>query len=122
MALAPDAATPSSLARGAALAREEAVLGYEGELAALAPIAGEDASPAVRLAAVQRLADGDTPVARAALRRALGDSDPDVLAEAILAVTVLEDRKAVPALRRLRSHPDPEIRGLADDALFALAR
>ena len=97
------------------------MVGFEGELAELAPLATSDRSPEVRLAAVQRLADGETPVARAALRRALEDDDPDVLAEAILAVTAHGDRKAVPALRRLRTHPDDEVRALAEEALFALA-
>lgn len=111
-----------ALASRSAAAREDAVIDYEGDLAQLAPLATGDASPSVRLAAVQRLADGETPVARAALRRALEDEDPEVLAEAILAVTTAEDRKAVPALRKLRAHPDDEVRGLADDALIALAR
>jgi HEAT repeat protein len=110
-----------ALASRSAVTREEAVLDYEGDLAPLAPLATGDASPSVRLAAVQRLAEGETPVARAALRRALEDDDPEVLAEAILAVTMGEDRKAVPALRKLRTHPDDEVRGLADDALTALA-
>lgn len=111
-----------ALASRSSVAREEAVLDYEGDLAQLAPLATRDASPSVRLAAVQRLADGETPVARAALRRALEDDDPEVLAEAILAVTTGEDRKAVPALRKLSAHPDDEVRSLADDALIALAR
>jgi len=100
--------------------RETAVLEFEGDLAELAPLATSDRIPEVRLAAVQRLAEGDTPVVRAALRRALEDADADVVAEAILAVAALDDRKAIPALKRLRAHPDAEIRGLADDTLDAL--
>jgi HEAT repeat protein len=118
---APNPGGAEGLASRSAAAREEAVLDFEGDLARLAPLATEDASPAVRVAAVQRLADGETPVARAALRRALEDDDPDVLAEAILAVTAADDRKAVPALRKLRVHADEEVRGLAEDALASLA-
>ncbi|MEN8161461.1 MAG: HEAT repeat domain-containing protein [Myxococcota bacterium] len=110
-----------SLESRSASARQEAVVDFEGDLAELAPLATRDRSPEVRLAAVQRLADGETPVARAALRRALEDDDPDVLVEAIVAVTTQGDRKSVPALRRLRTHPDEEVRALAEDALFALA-
>jgi len=117
----PNPGGAEALASRSAAAREEAVLDFEGDLARLAPLATEDASPAVRVAAVQRLADGETPVARAALRRALEDDDPDVLAEAILAVTAGDDRQAVPALRKLRAHPDDEVRGLAEDALSSLA-
>lgn len=120
-AMAPPGAASGDLASPSARVREAGVIDYEGDLAALAPLASRDESAAVRLAAVQRLADGETPVARAALRRALEDDDADVLAEAILAVTALQDRKAAPALRRLREHPDEEVRALAEDALFALA-
>jgi HEAT repeat protein len=117
----PRAGGAEALTSRSAVAREEAVLDFEGDLTQLAPLATEDANAAVRVAAVQRLADGETPVARSALRRALEDDDPDVLAEAILAVMAGDDRKAVPALRRLRTHPDDEVRGLAEDALTALA-
>jgi HEAT repeat protein len=117
----PNRGGAEALASRSAAAREEAVLDFEGDPAQLAPLATGDASPAVRVAAVQRLADGETPVARAALRRALEDDDPDVLAEAILAVTAGDDRQAVPALRKLRAHPDDEVRGLAEDALSSLA-
>ncbi len=120
MAMAP-ATSRGSLTSRSPVAREEAVLDFEGDLAELAPLATGDGSAAVRRAAVQRLADGETPVTQAALRRALEDDDPDVLAEAILAVAALRDPKAAPALRRLRTHPDDEVRGLAEDALDAVA-
>jgi HEAT repeat protein len=119
----PSMAGPSdaALASPDPAERERAVLEFEGDLAALAPLASDDASADVRLAAVQRLAEGETPVVRAALRRALDDPDPGVVVEAILALSTLGDGAAIPSLERLRAHPDPEVRALAEDALGALA-
>jgi hypothetical protein len=117
---------PPSRARRAPLAsadpgeRERAVLEFEGDLAALAPLASDDASADVRRAAVQRLADGERPIERAALRRALGDTDPDVVVEAILALSALDEKSAIPTLERLRAHPDSEVRALAAEALDSL--
>jgi HEAT repeat protein len=119
----PSMAGPSDAALASAdpAERERAVLEFEGDLAALAPIASDDASAEVRLAAVQRLAEGETPVVRAALRRALDDPDSGVVVEAILTLSTLGDRAAIPSLERLRAHPDPELRALAEDALGTLA-
>jgi len=118
--LAMDAAAPVSLASADAAERKRAVLEFEGDLAALGPLARDDASPAVRLAAVQRLAEGDLPGERAALRRALDDPDPVIVSEAILALEMQGDAQAIPALERLRVHPDAEVRALARDALASL--
>jgi hypothetical protein len=103
-------------------AREQAVLDFEGDLAELAPLATGDGDASVRRAAVQRLAEGERPVERAALRAALDDADPGVVTEAILALSVLGEPTARPAFERLRTHPDPEVRALAEDGLEALRR
>ena len=100
--------------------RERAVLDFEGDLADLAPLATDDTSAEVRRAAVQRLAEGERPIERAALRRALDDADPGVVVEAILALSTLGEATARPALERLRAHPDGEVRALAEDALESL--
>jgi HEAT repeat protein len=118
-------ATPGAGAAALASAdpaeRERAVLEFEGDLAALAPLASGDASADVRRAAVQRLAEGERPLERAALRRSLDDPDSGVVVEAILALSTLGDGAAIPSLERLRAHPDPEVRALAEDALGSLA-
>ena len=75
----------------------------------------------MRRAAVQRLAEADGANERAALYRALDDTDPGVVAEAILALSVLDDAATRPAFERLLDHPDAELRALAEDALAALA-
>jgi len=116
MAAAPDA----SLASDDPDERERAVLEFEGDLTALGPLARGDASPAVRLAAVQRLAEGDGPGERSALRRALDDPDATIVAEAIRALELAGDAASIPALERLRGHPDAEIRALAGEALTTL--
>ncbi len=100
--------------------RERAVLEFEGDLARLGALATGDASAAVRRAAVQRLADGDGPAARSALRGALADSDAGVVSEAILALESLDDAAAIPALERLSEHTDADLRALAADALDTL--
>jgi HEAT repeat protein len=117
-AMAP--AGEAALASPDAAERERAVLDFDGDLAALAPLASGDASAEVRRAAVQRLAEGERPIELAALRRALDDPDPGVLVEAILALSALGDPKAKPALARLRAHSDAEVRALAEDALASL--
>jgi hypothetical protein len=109
-----------ALASADAGKRERAVLDFEGDLAALAPLATDDASADVRRAAVQRLAEGERPIERATLRRALEDADPGVVVEAILALSALDEKTAIPALERLRAHPDSEVRALADEALDSL--
>jgi hypothetical protein len=113
-------ASEAELASADAEERERAVLEFEGDLAELAPLASDDPSAAVRLAAVQRLADGERPIERAALRRTLEDADPGVVVEAILALSAQGERSALPALERLRAHPDAEVRAVADEALDSL--
>jgi len=115
-----DAGNAAALASADPDERERAVLDFEGDLAELVPLATEDPSADVRRAVVQRLADGERPVERAALRRALEDADPEVLVEAALALSALDEKTAIPALERLRAHPDPEVRAVADEALDAL--
>jgi HEAT repeat protein len=110
----------AALASPDAAERERAVLEFEGDLAELAALATQDASADVRRAAVQRLAEGERPIERAALRRALEDADPSVLVEAILALSALGDMQSIPALERLRAHPDSELRALAEDTLASL--
>jgi HEAT repeat protein len=114
------AAPAAALTSRDATEREGAVLDFEGDLAALAPLATDDPSAEVRRAAVQRLADADGTAERAALLRALDDADPGVVAEAILALSGLDDAAARPAFERLLTHPDPELRALAEDALASL--
>lgn len=110
----------AALASPDAAERERAVLEFEGDLAELATLATQDASADVRRAAVQRLAEGERPIERAALRRTLDDADPGVVVEAILALSALGDPHTVPALERLRAHPDSEVRALAEDTLASL--
>jgi len=115
-------ASASNLASPDADERERAVLDFEGDVAQLGALATGDASPAVRRAAVQRLADGDGPAERSALRRALADTDASVVSEAIFALETQGDAAAIPALEGLSTHPDAELRALAADALDTLRR
>jgi HEAT repeat protein len=118
---ASEAGAPGLASRDPA-ERAQAVLDFEGDLAELVPLATRDGDAEVRRAAVQRLAEGERPVERAALRAALDDADASVVVEAILALSTLGEPTARPAFERLRTHPDPEVRALAAEGLDALSR
>jgi HEAT repeat protein len=66
---------------------------------------------------VSQLGDGTGPQTQAGLVDALGDPDPGVVEEAIVALMAAGDADAIPQLFELLNHPDPEIRELAGDAV-----
>lgn len=100
--------------------REDAVDDIEASGAALDPLAKiitTDPSSDVRVAAIYSLKESEDPGAVDVLILALDDEDPEVLAEVIDALWFLEDRRALPHLRRMLDHPNEEVR---DSAEFAL--
>jgi HEAT repeat protein len=96
-------------------AASELPLGGEGEegaerLQRLARIAADDPDPRVRIAAVGRLGESDSPNAVNPLVEALDDPDREVVLEALDALQDRNDASLIPYLDPLLQDPDPEIR------------
>jgi hypothetical protein len=82
----------------------------EERLQRLARVAADDPDPRVRIAAVGRLGESDSPGAVDPLVGALGDPDREVVLEALTAVQNRDDASLAPYLEPLLQDPDPEIR------------
>ncbi|HEY8505810.1 MAG TPA: HEAT repeat domain-containing protein, partial [Gemmataceae bacterium] len=94
-------------------------LGKQGARAvpALAEAVGSSESPEVRRHAVWAATRIDHPDARAAVRRALRDTDETVRQAAIHSVSVRRDREAMPELLKLLQSESPHNRRAAAEAL-----
>ena len=75
----------------------------------------------VRATIADRLGEEDSPAAIAALVAALGDPDSEVVLRAIEILEFEAEGWLIPELERLLSHPDPEVREAAEDAIDFLA-
>jgi hypothetical protein len=96
-------------------AASELPLGGKGEegaerLQRLARVAADDPDPRVRIAAVGRLGESDSPNAVNPLVEALDDPDREVVLEALDALQDRNDASLIPYLDPLLQDPDPEIR------------
>jgi len=80
----------------------------------LARVAADDPDPRVRIAAVGRLGESDSPGAVDPLVGALDDPDREVVLEALDAVQDLDDVALIPYLEPLLQDPDTEIREKAE--------
>lgn len=95
------------------------LLGRQGEtaLGAIKDTGLKAASPVARRNAIWTLARIDGPAARAAVRSALGDSDPTVVQTALHVTSLLRDRQPVDRLKTLLAHDNLAIVRLAAEAL-----
>jgi len=80
-----------------------------------------DPNADVRATIADRLGEEDSPAAIAALVAALGDPDSEVVLRAIEILEFEAEGWLIPELERLLSHPDPEVREAAEDAIDFLA-
>jgi choice-of-anchor B domain-containing protein len=76
-----------------------------------------DPNADVRATIVERLGEEDSPAAIAALVAALQDPDSEVVLRAIEILEFEAEAWLIPELERLLSHPDPEVREFAQDAI-----
>ncbi len=75
-------------------------------------------SPAeMRAFAAAQLGAGDAEIGVPALLAAVDDDDPDVLVAVVEALGQTGDARALAAVGRLRSHPDPEVKAAAEAVL-----
>jgi hypothetical protein len=103
--------------------REQAVFETEldgGGIERLAALASGDPDARVRRAAVMQLAAADGADVSDALRRALRDSDPGVVEEALIALAASGDEQAARDVRPLLDHPDSAVASLAEETIEAL--
>ena len=106
----PDPSVRAEAASDLPLGGEEA----EERLQRLARVAADDPDPRVRIAAVGRLGESDSPGAVDPLVGALGDPDREVVLEALGAVQDRDDASLIPYLEPLLQDPDAEIREKAE--------
>jgi HEAT repeat protein len=76
-----------------------------------------DPHPKVRAAAARQIEDSDTLLSVDALIRALSDPDREVVLQAIDALEFSDDESVANDIALLKSHPDPEIREAAAEAV-----
>jgi hypothetical protein len=86
----------------------------------LARIITTDPSPDVRIAASYSLENSEDPHAFDTLILGLNDADPEVLATVIDSLAFLDDRRAIPYLQPLLTHPDEDVRDAAESAIDSL--
>ena len=86
-------------------------------LEALIEVLSEDPDPEVRGLAARQLGSAESPEATAALVSALDDPAPEVVIEAIDALSMIDDSSVIGSLEKLRQHPDAEVREAAGDCI-----
>jgi hypothetical protein len=79
-----------------------------------------DPDAEVRASIVDRLGDEESPAAIAAVTAALQDRDPEVVLRAIEVLEFEAGDWLIPELERLLTHPDPEVREIAEDTITYL--
>jgi len=101
-------------------ARTDAVdwIDLDGEaLERLISLLESDPDAEVRAAIVDRLGEEESPAAMAALINALRDPNSEVVLRAIEILEFEAEAWLIPELERLLTHPDPEVREAAQDAI-----
>jgi HEAT repeat protein len=88
---------------------DEVDIENEGEREQLVDLMKHGPSPEVRIAAMNRLTDWDSPQVLDHLLTALDDSDTEVVFEALDEIEFVGDESTVPKLSGCLSHPEPDI-------------
>jgi hypothetical protein len=83
----------------------------------IASLLADDPDRRVRIAAVERLGELESPEAINALAKTLSDPDHEVVLAAIEALEDVDDASAIPYLEPLLQDPDTEIRDAAEFAI-----
>jgi HEAT repeat protein len=92
----------------------------EAEVTRLGSLLASDPDPRVRAAATVGLEDAESHAAVESLLGALGDSNSDVVLEAIDSIEFAGDASSVPRLAPLLAHPDDRVREAAAGAISLL--